>query len=187
MKKIVLMLSLCLCVFSCNQGSKQNETSEKNQDLDQTSIAEVSQEDLKTFLSKKTPLTENEFKNAFPQTINNLPIDDEVEIVNNQGYAEYGDGKLTLTIYDCAGKNYGKATLFGTVYNIKAQDIDDIKYENRERDNIKTISTYRANSNQCDIVFLYHNRWYVALNGKDMNPNSLWNAFDVSLLKNFKN
>jgi hypothetical protein len=188
MKKIILVLMLVALNIGCNNNSK-NANSTMIDELkvsESTNETSMNQEDLKEILSKTTLLTEAEFKGAFPKSISGLALDDEVEIINQQGYAEYGNGKITLAIHDCAGKNYGMATLFGTVYNIKAQDEDDTKYSNQKRDAIKTINTYRVNRNQSDIVFLHNNRWYVVLKGNTMNPDALWDAFDLNALKNFK-
>ncbi|MGZ0016150.1 hypothetical protein [Yeosuana sp. AK3] len=187
MKRITLILILIVVIYSCGNDSKKADHSTFNtsQIEAQEEALLDSPEDLKELLTKTTPLKEAEFKEAFPKSIRNLPLDDEVEIINQQGYATYGNKKITLSIYDCVGKNYGKAALFGTVYNIKAQDIDDTKYSNITRDAIKTISTHRVNRNQSDITFLHKNRWYVVLTGNTMNPDELWSAFDLKALNNF--
>ncbi|WP_162623355.1 hypothetical protein [Confluentibacter sediminis] len=188
MKRIILILILVVFSVSCGNDSKKTDSSAGNNTQVEEHEKELSidSKDLKELLSKTTLLTEAEFKEVFPKSIRGLALDDEVEIINQQGYAEYGNGKITLAIHDCAGKNSGMATMFGTAYNIKKHDVDDIKYSNQKRDAIKTINTYRANRNQSDIVFLHNNRWYVNLSGKTMNPDELWEAFDLNALKNFK-
>lgn len=189
MKRITLVLILIIVISSCGNDSKKADhstvnTSQIEAQEEEDALLE-SPEDLKELLLQKTPFTEAEFMEAFPKAIKDLALDNEVQIINQQGYATYGNKKITLSIYDCAGKHYGKATLFGTVYNIKAQDIDDTKYSNITRDAIKTINTHRANRNQTDITFLHKNRWYVVLTGNNMNPDELWSAFDLKALKNF--
>jgi hypothetical protein len=37
------------------------------------------------------------------------------------------------------------------------------------------------------IIFLYQNRWYVILKADNMNPDKLWDSFDIKALENFKN
>lgn len=188
MKHIILIIILVALNASCGNGSKQvdNTSVDEAETTLTDKVRSMDQEELKNFLSKTTPLTEAEFKEAFPKSIKGMLLDKDVEIINQQGYGTYGKGKITLSIHDGAGKNNGMATLFGTVYNIKAQDNDDTKYSNQERDAIKTINTYRINRNQSEIVFLYHNRWYVVLKGDNMSPDELWASFDLNALKNFK-
>jgi hypothetical protein len=188
MKRITLVLILIIVISSCGNDSKKADSSAvNNTQIEQTeNESSINQEDLKELLLQKTPFTEADFMEAFPKAIKDLALDNEVQIINQQGYATYGNKKITLTIYDCAGKHYGKATLFGTVYNIKAQDIDDTKYSNITRDAIKTINTHRANRNQSGITLLHKNRWYVVLTGNNMNPDELWDAFELNALKKFK-
>jgi len=191
MKRIILILALIVFISSCGNDSKKADSSAVNDtQIEQTEKeSSINPEDLKELLSQAIPLTETEFKNAFPTSIKGLPLDGEVSITNakcKQGYATYGNENITLSIYDCAGECSGMATMFGTVYSIKAQDNDDTKYSNQKRDAIKTTNTYRVKRNQSDIVFLHNNRWYVVIKGNNMNPDELWNAFELNALKNFK-
>jgi len=191
MKRIILILALIVFISSCGNGSKKADSSAVNDtQIEQTEKeSSINPEDLKELLSQAIPLTETEFKNAFPTSIKGLPLDGEVSITNakcKQGYATYGNENITLSIYDCAGECSGMATMFGTVYSIKAQDNDDTKYSNQKRDAIKTTNTYRVKRNKSDIVFLHNNRWYVVIKGNNMNPDELWNAFELNALKNFK-
>ena len=191
MKRIILILALIVFISSCGNGSKKADSSAVNDtQIEQTEKeSSINPEDLKELLSQAIPLTETEFKNAFPTSIKGLPLDGEVSITNakcKQGYATYGNENITLSIYDCAGECSGMATMFGTVYSIKAQDNDDTKYSNQKRDAIKTTNTYRVKRNQSDIVFLHNNRWDGVIKGNNMNPDELWNAFELNALKNFK-
>ena len=36
------------------------------------------------------------------------------------------------------------------------------------------------------MVLLYRNRWYVILKSNNMNPDELWEVFDIHSLENFK-
>jgi len=146
MKRIILILALIVFISSCGNDSKKADSSAVNDtQIEQTEKeSSINPEDLKELLSQAIPLTETEFKNAFPTSIKGLPLDGEVSITNakcKQGYATYGNENITLSIYDCAGECSGMATMFGTVYSIKAQDNDDTKYSNQKRDAIKTTNT----------------------------------------------
>ena len=192
MKRIIVILVLVVFISSCGNDSKKADNSTSNTSQIEAQEEEAlleSPEDLKELLLQKTPFTEDEFMEAFPKAIKGLPLDGKVSITNakcKQGYATYGNENITLSIYDCAGECNGMAMMFGTVYNIKAQDNDDTKYSNQERDAIKTVNTYRVKRNQSDIVFLHNNRWYVVIKGNNMNSDELWDAFEINALKNFK-
>lgn len=188
MKQILLLLLFAVLNTSCKRELKQS----NDASIETTEVSEIKMarppdsEGLISVLSKTTPFTEDQFRHTFPKSIKNLQRDAEVQIINRQGYATYGNGKLTLAIHDCAGKNYGMATTFETIYNIKAQDNEETQYSNKIRAGIKTINTFRVKNNQSDIVFLHNNRWYVVLGGKAMNPDQLWDAFDLNVLKNYQ-
>ncbi|WP_339918253.1 hypothetical protein [Yeosuana marina] len=186
MKHIIPILILVLFSASCGNDSKKTEGSAGSDNQVHEKELSIDSEDLKELLSKKTPFTEAEIKEAFPKSINGFPLDGTVKVTNQQGLGVYGNDEITLKIYDCAGSKSGMASLFNTVYNIKTQDDDETQYLNKERNGIKTKSTYRTDANRSDIIFLYHNRWYVVISGKSMNPDELWKAFDINDLKNFK-
>jgi hypothetical protein len=120
-------------------------------------------------------------------------LDGKVNIEKDQdlgfctGKGKYGNGIMELDIYDCAGTNSGMAGLFFEAYNTKSLNEDQLKYYYRERNGIKTVENYKTDQFPNAIVFLYHNRWYVVLKADNMNPDKIWDSFDMKALKKFKN
>ena len=188
MKHLFLLLLLVIGTTACKDNTKStSKTEQQKSSIESSEEASMDPQELKVVLTKTQPSTEAELREAFPKSINGLPIDKEVSIVKQQAYGTYGRDVMELTIYDCAGTNSGMAGLFFTTYTNKAQNDDQTRYTYKKRNGIKTISTYKTDKNQSTIIFLYRNRWYVALKAENMNPDELWNAFDISILKNFKN
>jgi len=192
MKHIILAITIALCSTACNNSSK-TKTVEAEQQKSSPKLfdeASINEQDILTSLSKTTPFTEAEFKEAFPKSINGLLLDGKVNIVKQQAIGNYGNGSMELNIHDCAGTNSGMASLFFISYKNKAQDDEQddeqTKYFYKERNGIKTIAAYRMNKNHSTIIFLYHNRWYVILKADNMNPDKLWDSFDMKALENFK-
>ena len=177
----LLLLGFISCKSDGQSSSKGATKAREDSNIEMDEDDETS-----TDLAEITPLTESQFKEAFPKSINGWPLDDEIKVVKQQATADYGDGNFTLTIYDCSGKNTTMANLFETTYAIKAQDNDHTKHINKIRDGIKTITTYRTDKNESTLVFLHRKRWFVVLKRKNSNPDKLWSEFDRDNLKNFK-
>jgi hypothetical protein len=189
MKHIILAIILALCSTACNNSSKtttveadQHKSSPKLFDEESMKAYEI-----KSSLSKTTPFTESEFRKAFPKSINGLLLDGKINIVKQQAIGKYGNGSIELSIHDCAGTNSGMASLFFITYKNKAQDDEQTQYFYKERNGIKTIASYRMDKDHSTIIFLYQNRWYVILKADNMNPDKLWDSFDIKALENFKN
>jgi hypothetical protein len=182
MKYLMLTLTVALLMVSC-----QNNGNQKKDDPASSSEQAIDTETPQTDLSEKTPYTETEFQEAYPKSINGWTLDEAIKVVKQQAIGEYGDGKLRLNMHDMAGKHSGySASTFLTTYNIKVQDNETTHHIHKERDGIKTVSTYDTGKNKSMISFIYHARWLVVLNSNDMNPDELWKTFDRNTLKNFK-
>ena len=173
--KRIITIAVISCFIACKQETKV-------QDESQQDTKNVVQQD-----SKKIPYTKAEFKEAFPKSINGLLLDDKFFNENQMAMGTYGDDKIELVITDCSEKHKGLEKTFYMAYDIKLLEDEDATHENKERNGIKTINNYRKHSKSSEIVFIYHNRWYVVLKGEGMSPDELWNAFDINLLKKFKN
>lgn len=174
--KIILMIATVFCFMSCKQEEKGQDESQQD-----TERIVIQNQDTQSF-----PYTADQFKKAFPRSINSLLLDGEVTVEKNQALGDYGKGTIALNIYDCTGKNNGMITLFNSVYANKAQDDAQTKYINQERNGIKTTATYLVNKHKSTMVLLYRNRWYVILKSNNMNPDELWEVFDIHSLENFK-
>lgn len=189
MKHIILAITIALCSTACNNSSK-TKTVEADQHKRSPKLfdeASIKAYKIKSSLSKTTPFTESEFRKAFPKSINGLLLDGKVNIVKQQAIGNYVNGSMELTIHDCAGTNSGMASLFFITYKNKAPDDEQTKYFFKERNGIKTIASYRMNKNHSTIIFLYQNRWYVLLKADNINPDKLWDGFDMKVLEKFKN
>lgn len=176
---------LGLSLLSCNIPT------EASSDLSAVGPGEITSQNLQDpneiieRLNKTQPYSEAEFVESFPKSLNGLPLDGDLHFGKFNTIGQYGDNLLSLNVYDCAGKNSGMAGLFQTVYKMKMGDSDEEKHVNMERDGIKTTSTYHIKENESTIIFMYGQRWYVVLKGKDTNVDALWDGFDLSALDGF--
>lgn len=179
---ILLLLGFISCKSDGQSSSNRTAKASENSNRETDEEGETS-----TDLTDIAPLTESEFKEAYPKSINGWPLDEAVKVFKQQAVGEYGDGKLRLNIQDMAGKHSGYfASAFLTTYNTKLQDDETTQHIHKERDGIKTIATYNAGKNKSMVSFIHHARWLVVLNSNDMNPDELWKTFDRNTLKNFK-
>ncbi|WP_111309957.1 hypothetical protein [Confluentibacter sediminis] len=173
--KRIITIAIISCFIACKQETKsQNDSQQDTQNI-------VQQD------SKNTPYTKAQFKEAFPNSINGLPLDDKFFSENQMAVGTYGDDKIELVITDCSEKHKGLQETLYMAYDIKLLEDEYATHENKERHGIKTINNYRKHSKSSEISFVYHNRWYFVLKGEGMSPDELWNVFDINLLKNFKN
>lgn len=66
-----------------------------------------------------------------------------------------------------------------------------IRHSKKERNGLLTFGTDRDEDTksdyQAELRFLYHNRFYVTLEGKGMNVDELWKAMNIDNLSGFKN
>ena len=152
-----LFLVLLLCI-SCNSEAITNE------------------------LLKKTPLTDEELLAAFPKELMGYSIDKVSAIpYMQQVVGQYGNRKISLSIADATGKNNPLVTTFLGFYSFVPPSTDKNQSIKIERDGIKTISETKYN--ETEMKFIYDNRFHISLSVKAMNPDELWEAFDINLLK----
>lgn len=63
---------------------------------------------------------------------------------------------------------------------------DNTKYSKKERNGLITSGVYVTSVNEAVLKFLYDNRFYVKLEGNDMNVDELWDAIKLDDFKRFK-
>lgn len=193
MRKIIILIVLALLITSCDKKANQVlKELPKALDTPETTYQQISEsQKITEKLAKTTPLTETELQNAFPKKINDLDVDDKITVIGQQIIGSFGKHKITLSVMDAAGINseLGGYFIDSYTYN-KEEETDNHKIIHKERNGIKTITNYYVYKGGCEINFLYENRYYIMLGNNDneikMNPDELWNAFDINALKKFK-
>ncbi len=190
MKNILKSILVLLLIVACNTEAKKV-TDGLLKEIDQIENEGISSnnelEKLEEELSSKTPLTDEELLQAYPQNLRELSLDKAGAIPGGQQVVgQFGNRKISLSIADAAGKNNSIASNFIGNYGFVNPSTENRKFSNIERDGIKTVSDYNAYDNETEMWLLYNNRYYISLRGDDMNPDELWQAFDINALNGYK-
>lgn len=188
MKNLLKSIIVLLFAVSCNTETKKvmdGALKENNQIEKKETQLETEIKKLKEELIKKTPLTDEELLQAFPKNIIGYPLD-KVNATPGmaQVYGQFGKGKIWLSIADAAeGKNSLATAFIGFYYYVPPASE---KNENNkiERSGIKTVSRNKYNETEIDLLF--DNRYKITLGAKGMSPEELWQAFDLTLLDDYK-
>lgn len=188
MKNILhAILVLVLCI-SCNSEAKKV-TKDVLKAVEQTEKKSTHQpsnfDSITNELLKKTPLTNEELLAAFPKELMGYSLDKVNAIPYMQQVVEqYGNRKISLSIADAAGKNNPLVTTFLGLYSFVPPSTDKNLSIKIERDGIKTISETKYN--ETEMKFIYDNRFHISLSVKAMNPDELWEDFDINDLKAYQ-
>ncbi|MBD0779282.1 hypothetical protein HPE56_15890 [Maribacter sp. ANRC-HE7] len=189
MKTILKFTIVLLLMASCHSEAKKV-TKELLKTVEQTEEKGADQpsdfDKITNGLLQKTPLTDEELLGAFPKELIGHPLDKVSAIpYMQQVVGQFGNRKISLSIADAAGKNNPLVTTFLGFYSYVPPSTDKIKLIKIERDGIKTISETKYN--ETEMKFIYDNRFHVSLSAKAMDPDELWNAFDINALRGYKN
>jgi len=190
MKKLLQLVIVFALLFSCNPDAKKVTEGllkeiEKIEEEGITTNTEI--EKLQEQLLKKKPLTDEELLHAFPKELMGYSSDKVIAIPNlQQVVGQFGNRKISLSIADAAGEKNSLATTFIGNYSFVNPSTENRKFNNIERSGIRTISDYNAYDNATEMWLLYDNRYFISLRGDDMNPEELWQAFDINTLKEYK-
>ncbi|MBO3099167.1 hypothetical protein [Gelidibacter pelagius] len=150
-------------------------------------------------LGTQTPLTEAELLEAFPKHLGGLSGDSSTQprvTSDNSVVGSFGEHaiRIRMEILDAAGQNAMGAVLplkMLHLNKVTSEMNNTIRYSKKERNGIMTFGTDRDEDTKADfhseLRFLYNDRFYVTLEGKNMNVEALWDTFDLNALKNFKN
>ena len=180
MQKILYLFVLAVSITACQNDKRTSDTS-----TEKTAVQTVPKEtSLRETLQNTTPRTSEALQKSFPQRLYNLKLDKE-PVINGQTISgHFGGRKITLGITDAAGKQYRSATYFLDALNDDHfVDTDDTKFIKKERNGIKTFTKHYVESHT-ELEFLYKNRFYIHLLS-EMNPDELWEAFDLKTLEKF--
>lgn len=196
MKNLLKLTLVVLLVLACKESKEtkiieglMNEVTGKNEDINEK--YNVLMKDLAT----KTLLTNEQLVEAFPKKLGRLSLDsDEGRITSsNTVKGSFGNGTIRIEILDAAGANAMGAIIplkMLEINNITSENNNTIRYSKKERSGILTFGTDRDTSvgadYEAELRFLYDNRFYVTLEGKEMDVDALWNHFGVENLKTFK-
>jgi hypothetical protein len=198
--KNLLKLTLVLLFFnSCNDSNKSkalegvmNEVTGNNEDINEK--YDLLLKDLGT----KTLLTDDQLIAAFPKKVGTLNAsenrNDEPRITSGKSVlGSFGDDSVRMEILDGAGQNAVAAVLPLKILHLNkvtSENNNAFRYSKKERNGILTFGTDKDESTQAEyqseLRFLYDNRFYVTLEGKGMDTEALWDAFDINALKPFK-
>ncbi|MDW5290222.1 hypothetical protein [Formosa sp. PL04] len=151
-------------------------------------------------LGTETPLPEEQLMKVFPKNMGVFNLDASDNGNNNPRITSdetvvgsFGEGKVRIEILDAAGKNVMGAILplkMLHLNKITSELNNTIRYSKKERNGILTFCTDRDEAvgadYESDIRFLYDDRFYVILEGKMMDTDALWQAFDINALKGYK-
>ncbi|QTY28074.1 hypothetical protein [Flavobacterium sp. CS20] len=194
MKKFILLMVFVTVLISCDKKPKQILTDVLPALKDKGNYTQQISEGQKvaTKLSKITPLSEDELKNAFPKHLKGVPVDEKIMVIGQQVVGSFGNHEISLSIADAAGnKNQLAANFINSyTYNKVPEETNNFKVVNTEHSGIKTHAEYFKKNGRSGIWFLYNNRFYISLRNDDnrikMDPDELWEAFDINALQNFK-
>ncbi|MGX1024201.1 hypothetical protein [Psychroflexus sp. MBR-150] len=180
MKKIIYITFLATLLFACKNNKKEEDSNIVDANPQTTS----SESSIKT-IQKLTPLSNEQLKAAFPKQLYDLKLDKDPVITGQSILGHFGGRKISLEVTDATGESKKRAIYFlNTLNNKNFEDTADIKYIKKERNGIATFATQYIGSHT-KLEFLYKSRFYIYLLS-EMNPDELWEAFDINALKNLK-
>lgn len=201
MKNVLKLTLVLLFLVSCKETPESSgaatsknldglmrEVTGKNADKD-AEYARLMEE-----LLAKTPLSNNQFLEAFPKKLGNLSLDEtpyngtkNVDANTQVMVGKFENGTIKMEIIDAAGNFATQAILFLKNYDLMNLESDDnTKYSKKERNGLLTSGVYVTSVNEAVLKFLYDNRFYVKLEGNDMNVDELWDAIKLDDFKRFK-
>ncbi|MCK0157029.1 hypothetical protein MWU65_07540 [Cellulophaga sp. F20128] len=188
MKTILKFTIVLVLMASCNSEAKKG-TKDALKAVEQTE--EKSADKLSDFdkitneLLKKTPLTDEELLAAFPIELMGYSLDKVNAIpYMQQVVGQFGGRKISLSVADAAGKNNSLVTTFLGFYSYVPPSSESNKLIKIERNGIKTISEFK--DNETEMRLLFDNRYYITLSAKALNPEELWKALDIHILRGYK-
>ena len=197
MNKLLKAVLILLFLVSCKETNKSkamesviDEVMGKNVDIDEKYNLLLKE------LGTKTLLTDEQLFEAFPKKLGNLNLDSKEDIIKSSKsvIGSFGDGTLRMEILDAAGANaYGAIIPLKMLHlnKITSEYNNTIRYTKKELNGILTFGTNRDKDTKADfqseLRFLYDNRFYVTIEGKEMDVDALWGVLDAeNSLKPFK-
>ncbi len=173
-------LLICALAFiylnACKSETKQNSVRETNNVTEKA----VKNSSSKKPVSEKIPLNKQELEDTFPFRIGNFERD-FLEVSGDMATSKgaFGNGKIHLKIADAAGPlGTSLITMFNAIYESKKEKASTVIWQNKLRNNIKTLNRYETDTQNASIEFIYIERFHILLTGKKLTPDELWNLFE---------
>lgn len=190
--KNILKLIIVLFIVSCNSEAKKilNELPNEMENSQNDNAASEGDK-LALKLAEITPLSEDELRKAFPKQLKALPVDEDIMVLGQQIIGHFGDKKMSLSIADAAGNASQLAALMMDSYEFyKLKESQNLKIVKQERDGMETLTSYYKTTGESEVTFLYNKRFYITFSNNHntikLNPDELWDAFDVNALNGYK-
>jgi hypothetical protein len=192
MKNLISSVLVVLLCVSCNSEAKKilNELPNEMENIQENNELSAGQK-VAQKLADITPLSADAMRKAFPKQLNPLHVDENVVVIGQQIIGSFGDKKVSISIADAAGEANQLAAHMVDSYALdEHQETQNFKVVKQERNGMETLSDYYITTGKSEIRFLYHQRFYVTFSNNDnkvkMNPDELWEAFDVNALKGYQ-
>jgi len=196
MKNLLKLTLVILLLVSCKDTNQSkamesvlDEVVGKNEDINKK------YELLLQELGTKTLLTNDQLLEAFPKTLGSLSLDPNgARITSSETViGSFGTGTVQMEILDAGAKNVMSAIIplkMLELNKVTSEYNNTIRYSKKERNGVLTFGTDRDEDTKSDyqseIRFLYDQRFYVTLEGKGMDVDELWDALQLTDLKQFK-
>ncbi|QAA82246.1 hypothetical protein EI546_11175 [Aequorivita sp. H23M31] len=192
MKKRLLTLMAVLALLGCKDNPVTKKIKETRNTVSNTTnaVKEMNrmQEDLKD-LSEIEPLTNKEFKTWLPDEINGMKrISFKAGETGLMGVAsisatytnEDKSKQFSISVIDGAGEMGAGMTAGMRI--ILTQDMEEEdEYSTRRsltRKGQKAIEEFKKDNSSSTIQLMSNNRFYLEANGKNMDPDEMWEAID---------
>ena len=199
MKNLLKLSLVIVLLVSCKDAPESkddkiveglmNEVTGKNDDINER--YDLLMKDLST----KALLSNEQLLEAYPKKMGPLNLDSQEPRITGDKtvVGSFGDGTIRMEILDAAGENVMGAIIplkMLHLNKITSENNNTIRYSKKERNGILTFGTDRDEDTKADyqseIRFLYDNRFYVILEGKNMDSDKIWDALEINNLDRFK-
>lgn len=183
MKRIFsILIGSLLLLTACDNSSKEEKarTDSLAKETERKRVAEEGKEKVAEDLQKLTPLTEDELKTKFPETLmdatlSNYSFSDNMGA--SIGHAEYtinDSSSVMLTISDCAGP--GGAGLYNLQFGGQLEyntDNDNEYTKVIDFSGGKAIEFCKKKTVECSFLYFSGGRYLVMLEGNNVNAGEL--------------
>lgn len=191
MKQLLLIIAVGGLLFACdNPVSKKIKETRENVSNTRKAVKEMEnmQEDLED-LQQMEPLTNEELKAWLPEEINGMKRTGYkagqtayMQIAQVEGTYQNEDKskRLKIQVIDGAGQMGAAATAgFRLVFSQDFEEEDEYKIRRTVRKNgMKAIEEYKKNNNNSEVQFMQNDRFYIQVNGTNMDLDETWDAIE---------
>ncbi len=191
MKQLLLIIAVVGLLFACdNPVSNKIKETKENVSNTRNAVKEMEnmQEDMED-LQQMEPLTNEELKAWLPEEINGMKRTGYkagqtayMQIAQVEGTYQNEDKtkRLRIQVIDGAGQMGAAATAgFRLVFSQDFEEEDEYKIRRTVRKNgMKAIEEYKKNNNNSEVQFMQNDRFYIQVNGTNMDLDETWEAIE---------